>query len=56
MNSLVVNWLPWSVLNTSGFPSLSASFRDSTQESTSKVLDRRRLSTYRLYQSMMATR
>ena len=35
----LVNWLPWSVLKTSGFPLLSASSKVSTQKSASRVLD-----------------
>ena len=46
---------PWSVLNISGLPFLSASFRASTQKPASRVFDSRQESTYRLYQSMMAT-
>ena len=35
----LVNWLPWSVLKTSGFPLPSASSKVSTQKSASRVLD-----------------
>ena len=56
MNPSLVNWLPWSVLKTYGLCFPSAASRASMHKAGSKVLDRRQLSTYRLYQSMMATR
>jgi hypothetical protein len=40
----------------SGIPFLRASSRASTQKSDSRVLDSRLDNTYRLYQSLMATR
>ena len=52
VNSRLVNWLPWSVLNASGLPW----FRASAQKPASRVLDRRQASTYRLCQSITATR
>ena len=48
-----VNWLPWSVLNTSGLPLPSASSKASTQNSASRVLDRFQATTYRVYQSIL---
>ena len=39
MNSQLVNWLPWSVLKTSGWPLPRASSSAPAQEPTSKVLD-----------------
>ena len=41
MNSRLLNWLPWSVLNTSGTPQASASVRASVQKSASRVLGNR---------------
>src|SRR5919106_2848076 len=52
----LVNWAPRSVLNISGWLFLKASSRAATQKSVSRVLDSRQANTYRLYQSMMATR
>ena len=46
----------WSVLNTSGWPCPSDSFKASTQKSASRLLDNRQATTYRLCQSVMATR
>ena len=46
----------WSVLNSSGLPWPSASVRASAQKPASRVLDNRQPTTYRLCQSMMATR
>ncbi len=46
----------WSVLNTSGVPWSRASFRASAQKPVSRVLDNRQATTYRLCQSMIATR
>ena len=43
-------------VKTWGWPCPSASFKASTQKSASRVLDNRRAATYRLCQSMMATR
>ena len=43
-------------LKTSGWPCPRASFKASTQKSASRVLDNRHATTYRLCQSMMATR
>ena len=52
-----VNWLPWSVFMISGGPNLwIASFNASTQKSASSVFDSRQASTFRVNQSMMATR
>ena len=56
MNSRLVNWLPWSVLNTSGWPRPRASSSASAQKPASRVLDNRQASTYRLCQSITATR
>src|SRR5918992_470257 len=52
----LVNCAPWSVLNIFGTPFWRASSKASTQKSDSRVLDSRQDNTYRLYQSMMATR
>ena len=38
MNSQLVNWLPWSVLNTSGLPLPRASSSASEQKPASGVL------------------
>src|SRR5438093_6623563 len=51
-----VNCTPWSVLNTSGQLRLNASSNASRQNATSSVFDSRHDSTYRLCQSMTATR
>ena len=56
MNSRLVDWLPWSVLNTSGLPRPNASVRARTLKPASKVLDNRQDIMYRLCQSMIATR
>ena len=56
VNSRLVNWLPWSVLNTSGVPWFRASPSASAQKPVSRVLDYPQATTYRLCQSMMATR
>ena len=56
MKTSLVNWVPWSVLKMSGRPPLRASYRASTQKPTSRVLERRQETTYRLHQSMMSTR
>ena len=40
MNSRLVNWLPWSVLNTSGVPWFRASPSASAQRSPTKVYER----------------
>ena len=47
---------PWSVLNTSGCPWPRASSSAPAQKPASRVLDSRQASTYRLCQSMTATR
>ncbi len=48
---------PWSVLKISDLPHrASASFRATTQNSASIVFDSRQASTFRLAQSMIATR
>ena len=52
-----VNWLPWSVFMISGGPNLwMASFSASTQKSASSVFEMRQANTFRVNQSMMATR
>ena len=57
VNASLVNWLPWSVLNIPGRPKHEiASSRSDTQNSVSSVFDMRQESTFRLYQSMTATR
>ena len=56
VKALAVNWLPWSLLNMSGVPCSSAASSASTQKPLSIVADNRQLTTYRLYQSMTATR
>ena len=56
VNSRLVNWQPWSVLQISGWTCPNASFKASTQQSASRVLDNREATTYRLCQSMMATK
>src|SRR6516162_5655207 len=57
MNSVSVNWQPWSVLKISGRPyPASASSRASMQKSAPSVFDSRHASTARLCQSMIATR
>ena len=55
LNSRLVDWLPWSVLNTSGLPRPNASVRAWTLKQSSKVLDNRQDIRYRLCQSMIAT-
>ncbi len=42
VNSRLVNWLPWSVLKTSGWPCPSASLKASTQKSASRACPRPR--------------
>src|SRR5207248_7849025 len=50
VKSLLVNWLPWSVLKISGRPYWqSASSSASTQNSAPSVFDNRHASTARLY-------
>ena len=56
VNSRLVNWLPWSVLDTSGFLRARASSSASAQKLASRVLDSRQATTYRLCQSITATR
>ena len=57
VQSVLVNWEPWSELNISGGPYLaSASFKASMQNPASMEFDSRQLSTFRLCQSMIATR
>lgn len=52
-----VNWEPWSVFIISGLPYLArASFSASTQKLASSVLDNRHASTFRVAQSIIATR
>ena len=52
-----VNWLPWSVLKIAGAPyRVRASSRASVQKPASSVFDSRQARTYRLAQSMIATR
>ena len=53
----LVNWLPWSLLNTSGLPcSRKESSRQSTQNAASMLLLIRQLRTRREYQSITATK
>ena len=47
---------PWSVLNISGFDRCNALSSELIQNSFSRVMDTSLERTYRLYQSMMATR
>ena len=56
VNASLVNWVPWSVLKISGLPLSRASWSTSAQKSASIVLDNRHDSTYRLCQSMIATK
>jgi hypothetical protein len=57
VKSKLVNWLPWSVLNISGLPYRdSASAKASTQNPASMVFDSRHARTWRVAQSMMATK
>ena len=56
VNDAPVYWLPWSVLKISGCPPSKARSNVATQKSASKVIDRSQLSTYRLCQSITATR
>jgi hypothetical protein len=52
-----VNWLPWSVLKISGHPNrASASSSAALQNSTSMVFDTRQDSTFRVAQSITATK
>lgn len=53
----LVNWLPWSVLKISGLPKRAkASSKAATQKPASIVFDNRQARTFRLAQSMIATR
>ncbi len=57
VNAMLVNWLPRSVLKMSGRPKrASASSNAMTQKPTSIVFDSRHASTFRVAQSMIATR
>ena len=57
VKSRLVNWLPWSVLKISGRPQrASASAKASTQNRASMVFDSRQARTWRVAQSMIATR
>ena len=57
VNSLLVNWQPWSVLKISGVPyCANASSRASTQKSAPSVFDSRHDNTTRLTQSITTTR
>ena len=57
VNSVLVNWLPWSVLKISGLPCFaSASSTASRQNPTSMVIDSRQARTRRLNQSTTAQR
>jgi hypothetical protein len=57
VNALLVNWLPWSELKISGIlVPLSASSKASMQNAASRVFESRQDKTYRLNQSMTATR
>jgi len=56
VNAVLVNCAPWSVLKISGCPFLRASSSASRQNEVSIVFDRRQARTYRLYQSITATR
>src|SRR2546427_5333124 len=53
----LVNWLPWSVLEISGcLPLASAAAQARIQNSLSRLLDNSQASTYRLHQSITATK
>ena len=52
----LVNWLPWSVLKISDWPRANAASKHSWQNAPSKVFDKRKANTLRLYQSMIATK
>ena len=57
MRAKLVNWLPWSVLKISGVPwRAKASSSASVQNPASSVFDSRQARTWRLAQSMIATR
>ncbi len=57
VKSRLVNWLPWSVLKISGLPYRdSASCKASTQNPASMVFDSHQDRTWRVAQSMIATR
>ena len=56
VKSARVNCDPWSVLKISGVARRSASSRASRQNAVSSVTDTAQLTTYRLYQSKIATR
>ena len=53
---LLVNWEPWSVLNIPGFPKWRAFSNAFWQNDVSRDVDICQEMTYRLHQSMMATR
>jgi len=52
----LVNWLPWSVLKISAWLWARAASKHSWQNAPSRVFDKRKANTLRLYQSMTATR
>lgn len=51
VNSALVNWAPWSLLNISGCPLARAQSSADKRKSICNVFDTSQLSTYRLYQS-----
>ncbi len=53
---MLVNCAPWSVLNICGVPQCRAASSASTQKALSMVFDSRHDSTWRLAQSITATR
>ena len=56
VNFSLANCEPWSLLKISGLPRCNARRNASTQKSTSIVTDSDQLGTYRLYQSITATK